>query len=257
MANTNKLYDPKFVFDHKADIEHAIVIDFKDLWKNKGQVLKKQIQYTRKEWWKTCDGTLTKPGTKPRVCGMWNGRGHFIIVNQGSPKNITCEEWKGAGRFFEDLCDDCEGSGYVSVTKQIEIEIPYSILIAPKQLLKCKSFGNQLGNKEFGNLYIKVNLINLDKRYEFKDNDIYSTHYVTISKAILGGVENFNTLYGQVEHVLPQKISYGDMYKLEGYGLPDPSGSGKMGNHYFTVKYEVPKNLSFEHRKLLVNWLSE
>ena len=61
-----------------------------------------------------------------------------------------------------------------------------------------------IADEKFGNLFIKVNIKNIDKRYEFKGNDVYSTQYIPLSKALIGGKESFQTLYGRVERDLPK-----------------------------------------------------
>lgn len=94
------------------------------------------------------------------------------------------------------------------VREPIKIEVKIPVGIKDGDLLRVKGKGNYvlINDKEdkFGNLYIKVNIKNIDNRFEFKGNDVYSTQSISLSKVLLGGKETFHTLYGKIERDIPK-----------------------------------------------------
>lgn len=212
------------------------------------------INYNRYEWWDTWNGKLYKTASDLKKWGHCHGKGYLYVHSGVRILSISWDFCKGTGSIFTCLCSDCRGKGYIAKSKQIEITIPPSVQNG--SLLKIKGYGNQLPDKKFGDLYININVNNPDRRFTFNGIDVHSTHYVSISKAILGGMDSLSTLYGKIDQQLPERVEFGTQYKLEGYGLPDPN-NGKIGDHYYTIKYEIPKNLTYEQRTTLVNSLSE
>jgi DnaJ-class molecular chaperone len=78
----------------------------------------------------------------------------------------------------------------------------------------------------------------------FKGTDVYSLLHIPVTLALLGGVVQLDTLYGEVETKLPSSLQPDKMFKLDGYGLPYTDLKATKGDHYFKIKYVMPENLN-------------
>lgn len=73
----------------------------------------------------------------------------------------------------------------------------------------------------------------------FKGTDVFSTHKVPLTQAILGGNIKVTTLRGIVKTNLPPMTKAGSQYSLNGYGLPDESEKGKMVINFQSLSCEL------------------
>ena len=112
------------------------------------------------------------------------------------------------------------------------------------------NMGNQISCNDFGDLFIKVNVANVPQGYKFEGYDVVSTHQVSVAKAILGGKDNFSTLYGMVSSKIPSGVAPSQRFEIKGYGLPIPNSNGKKGKHIFKMKYIMPKSLNMKEKSI-------
>ena len=71
--------------------------------------------------------------------------------------------------------------------------------------------------------------------------------------AILGVELSVETVHGPVTLKIPDGTQPDQVFRLKGKGLP-VLHSQKTGDHYVTVRVEIPKKLSHEERKILEEW---
>lgn len=82
--------------------------------------------------------------------------------------------------------------------------------------------------------------MNVPENLEIQGYDIISTHKVPVGKAVVGGEEYFDTLYGVVSSRLPPQHGPNKRFELEGHGLPIPNSNGQKGKHIFKIEYDMP-----------------
>ncbi len=84
-------------------------------------------------------------------------------------------------------------------------------------------------------------------------NDIYSQVDLTIVQAALGATMTVETLDGPIELELEPGTQPGDVRVLRGKGMPVLQGFGR-GDHRVLVNVTVPRRLSDEQRRLLLEF---
>ena len=106
--------------------------------------------------------------------------------------------------------------------------------------MRIQGMGNILSGGGYGDLFVKVNISGIPQHFEIRGYDIISTHKIPVGKAVLGGEEYFDTIYGVVSSELPPKVEPNQRFEIKGYGLPVPNSGGKKGKHIFNIEYEMP-----------------
>lgn len=92
----------------------------------------------------------------------------------------------------------------------------------------------------------------IEKSNQFirKRNDIYSTITVDIYDALMGGEVIVPTIKGDVQMKITPGTQPDDVRKLSGRGIYNAS-TRQQGNHYVTLKVQLPRFLTSEQQKLL------
>ena len=83
--------------------------------------------------------------------------------------------------------------------------------------------------------------------------DIHSDVRLSFDKAILGTVATIITKDGKANLRIPPGSSSGTQLRLRGKGLKHRDG--RVGNHYITIQIDVPKKISEEAARLLVQFV--
>ena len=93
--------------------------------------MKKDINVSRLQSCKDCEGSGSKPGTSPETCKHCNGTGQIRRVQStmyGQRVNMsTCEICRGEGTVITQPCETCHGNGRTKKTSKISLNIPAGI----------------------------------------------------------------------------------------------------------------------------------
>jgi len=98
-----------------------------------------------------------------------------------------------------------------------------------------------------GDLYVHIR-VEEDERFTRRGVDIISTHEVPIFQALLGGVVDIKTFWGDVVLTIPENTKDGARFKIHEKGVKNKQGAG---DHIVTIRYQYPKNISGKIRKAL------
>jgi len=134
-------------------------------------------------------------------------------------------------------------------SEKISVRIPKGMLSGKKLRLAGKGEAGPYGGPP-GDLFIKAKLIN-DPLYNVKGHDLYMTHTIKLSKALLGTNIEVPDLNGkQLSLKIPPCTKHKTKLRLAGHGLPHMKGKGS-GNLYITILVDIPAELSEEQRKII------
>lgn len=129
------------------------------------------------------------------------------------------------------------------VTKEVEIEGKQKKIKIPAGV----DDGNRIRFSDF-DLYISVQQ---DSKFKRQGQDVISEIQIPISKAILGGDINVETVDGNMVKVkIKQGTQPGSMLRLREKGIVYPN-SHKRGDHYIVFKVAIPDKLTQRQKKLL------
>ncbi len=214
--------------------------------------VKKTVRFTRYEKCSDCSGTGAKPGTHAETCPDCHGTG-TIRVNQRTPLGVfqttkTCDRCAGKGKIIRDVCPECQGQGRVRKTLTKEIEIPAGI--DDGQTLKVTGAGDcGINGGQSGDLNVKIS-VKADDIFEREGYDIYTEIPISYAQATLGDEIVVPTIDGKVKYTVPAGTQTGTVFRLKNKGVKRLYRTDR-GDHYVTVKVEVPRNLTKKQSELL------
>ena len=203
----------------------------------------------------TCSGDGVEPGTTPLNCPRCDGTGRLQQVTRSVlgqfVRTQACPQCAGRGVIVEHPCHTCQGTGLVVERREREVEIPAGIHDGQRIRLSGEGHAGDPGGRA-GDVYVLVR-VKPDPRFVREGNDIYSQVDLTIVEAAVGATETIETLDGPVELELAPGTQPGDVRVLRGKGMPVLQGFGR-GDHRVLVNVSVPRRLSEEQRKLLLEF---
>ncbi len=214
--------------------------------------VKKNVRFSHFEKCSDCNGSGAKAGTSAKTCPDCNGSG-TVRVNQRTPLGVfqttkTCDRCGGKGKVIENPCPSCSGQGRVKKTLTKEIEIPAGI--DDGQTLKVSGAGDSgFNGGSNGDLNVRVSVAE-DDIFEREGYDVYTEIPISYMQATLGDEITVPTIDGKVKYKVPEGTQTGTVFRLRGKGIKRLYRTDR-GDHYVTVKVEIPKNLTKKQAELL------
>ncbi len=215
--------------------------------------VKKKIKYHRNNKCEECDGKGTTKDSKVEKCKHCGGTGKLYSRNGIFQQITTCHYCGGTGKITTNPCPKCNGNGIVDTVQEIEIEIPKGAFQGMQLTIHGYGHAPKNMNGQFGDLLIDIFEKNEDGKFERDGNNLITNIEVPVVDAMLGCDVTIETINGKK---LKAKIQSGteDGYtmRFSGYGMPI-YGSNGFGDLYGIVKIKMPKQISYEERKVLEN----
>jgi molecular chaperone DnaJ len=228
-------------FDLEIDFDRAIF----------GGEEKAKIRHL--ETCETCKGDGLKPGTKKRGCGTCGGQGVVMQVTRTPLGNFqtqaACPTCRGTGEIIDEFCPKCSGQGTNQVAKTVTLTIPCGVENGQKLRVRSEGDAGPNGGPA-GDLYIFVN-VKRDSRFRREGTEIYSDASVSYVDAILGSEAVVPTVDGDVTIKVPAGSQPETVLRLKGKGAPKLGSKDDRGNHYVTLKVNVPTSLSSKEKALI------
>ena len=100
-----------------------------------------------------------------------------------------------------------------------------------------------------GDLYLNIT-VEPHPVFERDDDDLRCDVDIDLYTAVLGGQVHLSTLNGDVSLKIPPGTQGGQIFRLRGKGMPNPSRPRDRGNLLVTVEIQVPKTLNDQERDL-------
>ena len=233
------------------DIEIQIVIPLKTAVTGEDRDVKFQAEVVCS----TCDGSGNEPGSKQITCPECSGTGQIVrrvnslfgTIQQSS----ICPKCRGSGKVPEKACHTCHGEGRVSKQKTVKVHIPAGISDGQALRITGQGEAGRQGGKA-GDLYVRIR-VEADPRFERMDDDIRSSVTISVVDAILGTSIDVPTVHGEVSLTIPAGTQPDQILRMKSKGMPVLNTS-RHGDHYVTVKVEIPTKLSKKEKELMEEW---
>ncbi|CAN0042524.1 unnamed protein product, partial [Discosporangium mesarthrocarpum] len=213
-----------------------------------------QVRIRHLETCTTCGGSGVKPGSKTSTCGQCGGSG-VVIQTTRTPlgsfqTQTTCPTCRGTGEVVEEYCGTCSGQGLVEKTKQVKVKVPAGVEDGNKLRVKGEGDAGRRGGPQ-GDLYVFLN-VKSHPGFKRTGKDIYSSKTISYLDAILGN-DNVpvEVVDGSVEIKVPAGCQPDTILRIRNKGAPTLNNPSTRGDHYVTVKVDIPKDLSGDEKKLL------
>lgn len=214
--------------------------------------LETEVEIARTVSCEVCEGSGQKPGTKKEICPTCQGNGHIKAVRRtpfGQLSSITtCNTCHGSGDIIKHHCKECEGTGKIKKTVEIDVKVPKGV--DDETRLRISGMGNAgyMGGPP-GDLYVVLHVKPHDL-FERYGNDIICEVPISITQAALGGDIEVTTLDGIDNLRIPSGTQTDTVFKLKGKGIPEIRGFGR-GDQHVRVRVVTPTNLNEKQKHLL------
>ncbi|MBO5212055.1 MAG: molecular chaperone DnaJ [Clostridia bacterium] len=233
---------------HGDDIGVRVIISFEEAVFG----CKKEVSYARVQKCDDCSGSGAAKGTSPEKCSRCGGTG-TVTTQQRTMFGVmqstgACPECHGTGKKIKTPCKNCNGKGYIKITKKLEVTIPAGIDDGQRIALRSQGDEGRNGGVA-GDLIINVS-VRPHPIFERDGNDIYCEIPITFTEAALGAKIKIPTLDGNMDYDIPEGTQTGTVFTIKQKGITSVNGRSK-GNLYVTVVVETPKNLTEEQKELL------
>ena len=190
-----------------------------------------------------CKGTGSKKGTSLVKCEQCGGKGKLAESRRSILGTFTtereCSNCLGTGQVPKEICLDCYGKGVLKRNEEININIPVGI--EDGEMIRLNGQGEALAKGASGDLYVKIHV---EKHPVFKreGNDLVMDLGIKLSDALLGATYNVNTLDGDIKLNVPQGVSFGEILRVKGRGIP--IDKYQRGDLLIRVIIKIPSKLS-------------
>ena len=234
------------------DLETVVEITLEEVLEG----CEREIPFKRLEVCTQCKGSGAKPGSKPIECSTCGGQGQVAQNGLGGLFRMvtTCPTCQGRRHIIKDKCGECSGQGRMSLQRKLSVKIPRGI--SDSQVVRVAGEGEppppQMspdGTGVRGDLHIVVRVAE-DERFERQGSDLITALEVSFADAALGGSVSIETLDGVSETDLDAGTQHGELFRLDGKGVPDLR-TGQRGDLVVVVHVVVPRRLSNKQRELI------
>jgi molecular chaperone DnaJ len=225
-----------------------ITISLKDAFKG----VEKEVEMDFYGKCEECDGKGHKKGSKFVKCSTCDGAGSIKRI-QNTPlgriqTSSMCADCQGRGEVPEKPCSHCSGEGRIHKKQKIKINIPKGIEDGNSLRVRGKGEAGARG-EECGDLLVYVHVESL-RNFKRVGVDIYTEEHVHLLEAILGNQREIGTMHGRIKIEIPKGAQMNQVLRIKDKGMPKLNKDGYYGNHYVTLKIEVPKKLSSKEKEL-------
>jgi molecular chaperone DnaJ len=230
------------------DLEVSVEMELVDVLHG----VEKELEYDRLVTCESCNGQ----GGKRQSCRSCNGRGTFEQVQRTIFGNMVaqapCTACRGRGYTLAETCQTCKGQGRVRRAEKIRVNMPAGI--DENQLLRVSGMGS-LGPGGAGDLFVRPHIRPHPQLHREGSNLVYELK-LGLAQAALGVKTRIPGLEGDLEFSVPPGTRDGEVFELEGKGLPQPGGRSR-GKLQVVTQIAVPHNLSKKARELLRQYAQE
>lgn len=118
-----------------------------------------------------------------------------------------------------------------------------------KRDIKVPAGVNEGSRIQFNDFEIVISVAQ-SMRFRREGYDIVSEIKIPMTEAILGGVEEIDTVVGKVKLKIPQGTQPNTLIRIKGKGVKHVNSS-THGDHYVRIQLEVPQKISSRQKELL------
>ena len=198
-----------------------------------------------------CHGSGGEPGTESKTCPTCNGQGQIHESRRSFLGTfntvITCPECHGNGKVPKEKCKQCKGEGVER--KQVEIKIRVPAGINDGEMIRLSGEGEAVAGGTPGDLYVKIH-VRPHPVFKKEGQNLYMDLSIKLSDALLGKDIPIQTLDGEVTVRIPAGITFGEILRVKGKGVPADRG-GRRGDLMIRIRIDLPRKLSKEGKKLV------
>ena len=197
-----------------------------------------------------CQGSGGQRGSAMKKCESCNGAGKIHETKRSIFGTFTsvraCDACGATGEVPAEKCSDCRGGGVLKREQEIKVIIPAGI--KDGEMIRMSGMGEAVSRGTPGDLYIKVN-VEPHRIYRREGNNLIMDLNVRLSDALLGTEYTIPTLEEPVKIKIPEGISFGEVLRVKGRGVP--YAKGRRGDILINLNIKLPSKLSRTAREFI------
>jgi molecular chaperone DnaJ len=199
-----------------------------------------------------CAATGAAEGTRPETCADCGGLGQVRQVRQSILCQMVttgpCPRCSGLGQVIAEPCRTCGGEGREVTERTFTLNVPAGV--DPDKVLRLAGRGavGPRGGPP-GDLYVRVR-VRRHPHLERRGFDLYHELHLPVTQAALGARLPYETLQGTEELEIPAGTQTGQVFRLQGHGVPK-GRANRRGDLLVQVVVDTPEVASDEEQELL------
>ena len=213
--------------------------------------VKKEISYNRVTKCPDCSGSGAAKGSSPETCSKCHGSGQMRVMQRLGgmqfQSTTTCDGCRGKGKIIKTPCQNCRGTGFIRITKKLDVSIPAGIDDGERIALRGQGNDGRNGGSA-GDLILQV-MVKPHPIFERDGYHIYCEVPLPVTDAILGAEIEIPTLEGNAKYTIPEGTQPGTRFTMKGKGIPYVNNANRRGDLIFVVNVEIPKSLSEKQKE--------
>ena len=231
---------------------HDISIDLEIAFEESIFGVERKIFVTKTGLCDVCKGDGAKPGAGEKTCSACNGKGKLHETRRSFLGSFTsvrvCDTCRGTGKVPEEKCPLCKGLGVLRKESEIVVNIPSGI--SDGEVIRLAGAGEAVAGGASGDLYAKI-YVKKHSLFHKEGSNLVTDLKIKLSTALLGGEYNLKTLDGDIVVKVPTGISFGEILRVRGKGVPIGRSGGRRGDLMIRLKIELPAHLSKDAAELV------
>jgi molecular chaperone DnaJ len=234
------------------DLETEVSITLEDVAKG----CERDVEFTRLDVCKKCIGSGAKAGSSAQTCGTCAGQGRVQQAGLGGMFRmvVACPTCGGRGKVVKEFCDACKGRGRTPSKRSLSVRIPAGI--EDGQAIRVQGEGeppaqqmSASGEGPRGDLHVVVH-VKKHNVFQREGEHLVLELPLSFTQATLGASIDVPSLDGPAKLEIPRGTQHGDIFRIEGKGLPTLRG-GRKGDLGVITRIEVPRKLTKKQEELL------
>ena len=197
---------------------------------------RKVIKYKRYVPCNTCGGE--GKFKEHNGCADCNGQGMKTVNHGNAIFRSVCG--KCGGKTKVKNCNDCNGDATVQAETEITVTIPAGI--ESGQVLGLRGAGNfhstdMFGQKAYNDAHLNIK-VEKNPNVKIVDGDLVSDINTSLLNALTGYSTKYDSVYGEIDVVIPPKSKNKDEVKIKNHGLSN------SGYHRFILNIDYPDDIA-------------
>jgi molecular chaperone DnaJ len=225
-----------------ADIHVSLTLSFADAVRG----VERQIVVTRQVLCGACGGA-GQVAWPEGTCAPCKGTGQTRWARGHMVFSKSCGECGGSGRLRSQRCGVCTGQGRTVRNEAVVVPIPPGVMDGAQVRLPDRGHAGWYAGRP-GDLYVAVH-VQPHPVFEREGYDLVCDLPVAVHEAALGARVDVPSLDGRAKLRIPAGTQTGQRLRLEGRGLPSPSGAS--GDLVFVVRLVLPDQLDERSQNLM------
>ncbi len=226
------------------DLRYDLGISFKQAAKGDEVIIKVPRSATCTE----CNGSRAAPGTSVETCAHCGGIGQVRHSQGFFQLAVPCPSCRGKGQFIPHPCPRCKGQGVVQETRELSVRIPAGVDTGNRLRLQGEGESGLNGGPR-GDLFVVLHVKD-NGGFERDGQNLFLSRKIGLVEATLGTSIEVPSLDDPVTLEIPKGTQTGEIFRLEGKGMPYP-GRSNVGDLLVEITVVTPTSLNEKQEKLL------